>query len=103
MPDLPPLARISAAIEKLERLKADADSGPWWVEFQGTIVGPHDIVADLMQEPTADLIVTLHRTIPTLLTILKHAEWLGESGEYHGPILDLANAINGDAILGGES
>lgn len=120
--DLPPLARISAAIEKLERLKAESTPGPWGVESMkfgsemGDYVGAwipgvaeiavteHEGDTPPLDPDDADIIVTLHRTIDAQLDVLNAIEWwvrhnkVGEENAAVCNVLKLA-----DAILGGES
>jgi len=88
------LGEIEAAIENLERLRADATQGRWdW------IVG--------MSTGDARLVATLHRTIDAQLKILTgsaglHAKYadVGRETEWIAAVeragdLDLARAING--------
>ena len=96
-----PAELLQAAIDKLERLKADSTPGPWWhwpeagdIEIYsdwrdpahrgGEVViaprirprdgwGRDAVIYRDNYEPNAELIVTLHRTIDAQLAILRAA------------------------------
>lgn len=112
------LARISAAIEKLEQLKAESTPGPWRAERDETVSTLESFVTipnsthpdrwdelhwdagygnnPVMLSADADLIVTLHSTIPFTLTTLaqaKHDLEQGRGAAQHA--LALADAILG--------
>lgn len=96
MPERPAHTRISAAIEKLARLRDDAPDGPWSSVGTGRAHGDHwhviaddesiayiaaqDGINEAERQPTADLIATLHRTIPYLLSSLAQAKHDVEHG-----------------------
>lgn len=113
---------IQAAIERLEAQRAAAVGGPWVIESYER--GPRALeqsgggafISDVgesvdpaqIDTATAELLVTLHRTIAAQLAILREAlEFYensraigmpdGEMAEYYGGTLDLARAILGDA------
>ena len=116
-------ARISAAIEKLERLKAESTPGPWASVQDGqhatlvrrppksenAIHTPADIPLHwdggygydpTMEASDADLIVTLHRTIDAQLELLRLALKYGELDAGSGSRF-IAGAVKlADAILG---
>lgn len=113
--DLPPLARISAAIEKLERLKAESTEGPWEVETipetgesrvtrHFEFFGPQSesVAPGMVTVADADLIVTLHRTIDCQLRLLREMKHLRETGEVGPGDLYVTDEL-ASAILGGES
>jgi hypothetical protein len=107
-----PVERLTAAIEKLEALKADSTPGPWWHWPEAGVIeiysdwrdpartGSEVVIAPRIRprdgwgreatiyrdnyEPNAELIVTLHRTIDAQLAILRRA-------------LDVATPIDGQA------
>lgn len=116
-----PVERLQAAIEKLERLKAESTPGPWSVNVHHNAMhsaefrapGPWNgfmLVAAHVNDADPDLIVTLHRTINAHLAILqfgvqrqKAVDWLNRPGSdkhVEAARLELALA---DAILGGGS
>lgn len=100
-----PLARISAAIEKLERLKAES-TPTRWVFSEGSIItmGMGYSVADELRESDADLIVALHRTIDVQLHILKYGrDWINLHGPEEADHSEAHFTLLADAILGGES
>lgn len=127
MPDqLTPLARISAAIEKLERLKAESTPGPWASVQDGqhatlvrrppksenAIHTPADIPLHwdggygydpTMEASDADLIVTLHRTVEVQLETLRMAEHAERQGWGGGSKFAHMALRLADAVLGGES
>jgi hypothetical protein len=98
-----PLERLTAAIEKLERLKAES-TGPnlWLVDPDNPSIVLHPdkageswdgkVIADTgtdelglpVTPADARLIVTLHRTIDAQLTILRHAAARAQSKIAHG-------------------
>lgn len=115
-----PVELLHAAIDKLERLKADTayqiTADGWLIEYVsvGTELVPRFEPAPLTSD---ELIVTLHRTIDAQLAILRAAvvwfekaavEWSSETWIKHP---ELAGAVQSvlqqelalaDAILGGE-
>ena len=104
-------ARISAAIEKLERLKAESTPGPWTYRervlgLPNTTIsagdGVHVGYATPMHATAANahLIVTLHRTIDAQLELLRLAQKYGELDAGSGSRF-IAGAVKlADAILG---
>ncbi|MBB2957298.1 hypothetical protein [Pseudoclavibacter helvolus] len=109
-----PLARISAAIEKLEQLQATSTPGPWHIEtlanvfvvgrgptFDGTVSVAMLHETHLQDSPSpadAELIVTLHRTIPFTLMALAQAKHDLEQGRAAAQrALALTDAILGTA------
>ena len=111
--------RLTAAIEKLEALKAEAFAGPWEALGSGVEHGDHWYVLsgresilyisandgsdEEFRQPTAELIVTLHRTIDAQLAILR---WSLNEIEYeNGEVVyyDEHTVALADAILGGDS
>ena len=95
--------RISAAIEKLERLKAESTEGVWFESngIMGIETGMEDVVLDAgMSTYDADLIVTLHSTIDAQLELLRLALKYGELDASSGSRF-IAGAVKlADAILG---
>jgi hypothetical protein len=107
--------RLHAAIEKLERLRAESTPGPWVSEvsdyndyefgpYQGAnirdVADEIDRTPDRGWEPAlkvadAEMIVTLHRTIDAQLEILAYGATL--VGRIPDGILALADAILGGA------
>lgn len=107
--------RLQAAIDKLEKLRADSTPGEWIYRGRGCIAAGEygDVVApgrvDCMAycngssstiegdnlDADADLIVTLHRTIDAQLAILAYGATL--TGRIPDEITTLADAILGDA------
>lgn len=121
-----PLEELQAAHKRLSELHEDSAKGEWghwpeggWVEVyakqpdasrepvvQGVrpLSGWQGPIYQNNYEPTADLIVTLHRTIDAQLEFLRIAQFLFEWDTGAGPMsaelaiaLDLARAINGEA------
>lgn len=125
-----PVGRLNAAIEKLETLKAESTPGPWhhWpeagaVEIYSSWRDPEDrpssetvIVSSVRprlgwghdiyepDEPNAELIVVLHRTVDAQLAILRAAqlEHTDAMTPIEKPYWDAALAL-ADAILGSDS
>ncbi len=106
-----PLARLQAAIQKLEQLKAESTPGRWGSSLDSSIVWATEekhsiwIFESLSKGQNADLIVTLHRTLDAQLAWLRdqHRRMLIEEFRdsiplYYRYVLALA-----DAILGSES
>lgn len=116
MLSLTPLARISAAIEKLERLKAESTPGVWEVPITGR---PEALAWDgstpvystliederrLLNPADAELIVTLHRTIDAQIAVLareKHS--CRRFGDHRDATPNPDILALADSILGGES
>lgn len=93
-----PVERLRAAIDKLETMKQESFDGPWvahhpfsysWIEG-APYAGMRSKIAVQVDEPDAELIVTLHRTIDAQLAILRFAV----GGLYDLPeFMGLADAI----------
>ena len=113
--------KLEAAIGKLETLKAESTPGPWLLTIarQNThaiygrepgreVVGSTPNYGGLWHSEDGELIVTLHRTIDAVLTILRATVesvpiWFGD-GATEAEVVDeidrelaLADAILGDA------
>ena len=115
--------KLKAAIEKLETLKAETTPGPWTTDswFPGVafeydsywnLAGPEYTATSgvyldgepsiPIQAATADLIVTLHRTIDAQLAILRNAaEYFTDFPEYVDDLDWTLLFALADAILGG--
>lgn len=111
------LTRIETAVATLERLQSestpglrlvDQDEPAIWTSGEtvlgGTIcyINSDQQTGDHLPAGDADLIVTLHRTIPAMLAVLRDAAKVANSyrstcGRYQleAPALALADAING--------
>lgn len=97
--------KIEAAIEKLERLKAESTPGPWeqfQYDWRMIIAGqPADDEADVLFDRAAarpadmQMIVTLHRTIDAQLAILYRG--LSRIAPEHDAAEMLADAILGES------
>jgi hypothetical protein len=100
---------IQAAIEKLERQKADTTPGPWRVvneSLQGSrhdydpMIDAGDYAASserFVRPADAELIVTLHRTIDAQLVILRSG--LAHAG-YADQVIPVHARALAEAILG---
>ena len=108
-----PLARVEAAILRLETLKTESTPGPWQVVVTGGdhyhvfTYGEMERVASIrtddgdneaVREPDATLICLLQSTIDPMLELLQGAaRYMAATGDYaHDVVLVLADAILGD-------
>jgi len=120
-----PVERLTAAIEKLERLKAESSLGPWKATDRRGVpaLAPYEAdidalglseavdwrVADVIFASDAELIVTLHRTIDAQLAILRRVLDIvtpidGQASYDIGPGSRVGQALAlADTILGGQS
>lgn len=110
--------RLQAAIDKLETLKQESFDGPWvanhpfsysWITG-AQYAGMQSKIAVQVDEPDAELIVTLHRTIDAQLAIvgdaliaLREAERISPASLSSARIRRLNQIALADAILGGVS
>lgn len=102
--------RLQAAIDKLERLRAEATPNPW--HASGRYIGHREADGKSIRyhlragESDADLIVTLHRTINAQLAILRAGiknESVRRSSTLWSGLLDESACALADAILGSDS
>lgn len=108
-----PLARLQAAIRKLEQLNTEGHPGPWWHDvvfggvWSGTGLASDVEVTHDATEEDADLIVTLHRTITAQLGFLRDQVRrleVEQDRALESIALHYRHALAlADAILGGES
>lgn len=114
--ELTPLEELQAAHKRLSELAAGHNNGHIWMQLRdhagiesACADGPH-FIADVTTERTADLIVTLHRTIDAQLAIMQRgialaapvaygADTSGRVEHFPGVVdhftLVMARAING--------
>jgi len=118
-----PVERFQAAIEKLEALRKAAFAGKWSSFHTGVAGGDHSFVVDgggevilsvsandgsdeELRAPTADLVVTLYRTIDAQLDTLREAiknEAVRRSPRLWSWALESAGLAIANAILGEDS
>lgn len=109
-----PVERLQAAIDRLESMREEAPPGPWEQHLSGwstTLYSGLDSehpwsaveVAAAQTRYSAQLIVTLHRTIDAQLAILHLAVEYGELPNGQGSRFSACARALADAILGGDS